>query len=139
MKGNQVQNTISIGLDEAKLIVAAARKKAASEGWSVVIAVLDAGGHLILLERADGTQLGSIQVAQEKAKTALMFKRPSKALEDVVLSGKVHMAQLTGALPIEGGLPLLIDGAVVGAIGVSGVQSFQDGIIALAGLEALAR
>lgn len=133
-----MQNIISIGLEEAKTIAAAARTKAEAEGWTVVIAILDAGGHLILLERADGTQLGSIQVAQDKAKTALMFKRPSKALEEVVLSGKVHMAKLTGALPIEGGLPLVMDGTVVGAIGVSGVQSFQDGAVALAGAAALA-
>lgn len=133
-----MQNIISIGLEEAKIIATAARAKAVAEGWTVVIAILDAGGHLILLERADGTQLGSIQVAQDKAKTALMFKRPSKALEDVVLSGKVHMAKLTGALPIEGGLPLVMDGAIVGAIGVSGVQSFQDGAVALAGAAALA-
>ena len=133
-----MQNIISIGLEEAKIIATAARAKAVDEGWTVVIAILDAGGHLILLERADGTQLGSIQVAQDKAKTALMFKRPSKALEDAVLSGKVHMAKLTGALPIEGGLPLVMDGAIVGAIGVSGVQSFQYGAVALAGAAALA-
>ncbi len=133
-----MQNIISIGLEEAKIIATAARAKAVDEGWTVVIAILDAGGHLIVLERADGTQLGSIQVAQDKAKTALMFKRPSKALEDAVLSGKVHMAKLTGALPIEGGLPLVMDGAIVGAIGVSGVQSFQDGAVALAGAAALA-
>lgn len=134
-----MQNIISIGLEEAKAIVAAARAKADAEGWAVVIAIVDAGGHLILLERADGTQLGSIQVAQDKAKTALMFKRASKALEDVVLAGKLHMANLTGALPIEGGLPLVLDGAIVGAIGVSGVQSFQDGIIAQSGVEAVHR
>jgi glc operon protein GlcG len=132
-----MQNNVSIGLDEAKAITAAARAKAVAEEWNVVIAILDSGGHLITLERADGTQLGSIRVAQDKAKTALMFKRPSKALEDVVLSGKVHMTQLTGALPIEGGLPLIVDGAVVGAIGISGVQSFQDGIVAQAGADAL--
>lgn len=134
-----MQNIISIGLEEAKVIVAAARAKADAEGWAVVIAIVDAAGHLILLERADGTQLGSIQVAQDKAKTALMFKRPSKALEDVVLAGKLHMAKLTGALPIEGGLPLVLDSAIVGAIGVSGVQSFQDGIVAQSGVEALCR
>jgi uncharacterized protein GlcG (DUF336 family) len=134
-----MQNIISIGLEEAKIIATAARAKAVDEGWTVVIAILDAGGHLILLERADGTQLGSIQVAQDKAKTALMFKRPSKALEDAVLSGKVNMAQLTGSLPIEGGLPLVMGDAIVGAIGVSGVQSFEDGAVALAGAHALVR
>lgn len=81
-----MQNIISIGLEEAKIIATAARAKAVDEGWTVVIAILDAGGHLILLERADGTQLGSIQVAQDKAKTALMFKRPSKSLTHNYLS-----------------------------------------------------
>ena len=132
-----MQNIVSIGLQEAKVIVAAARAKAEAEGWTVAIAIVDAGGYLILFECADGTQLGSIQVAQDKAKTALMFKRPSKALEDVVLAGKVHMANLTGALPIEGGLPIVLNGAIVGAIGVSGVQSAQDGIIAQSGVAAL--
>jgi uncharacterized protein GlcG (DUF336 family) len=134
-----MQNIVSIGLEEAKVIVAAARTRADADGWTVVIAIVDAGGHLILLECADGAQLGSIQVAQDKAKTALMFKRPSKAMEDVVLSGKLHMANLTGAIPIEGGLPLVLNGAIVGAIGVSGVLSFQDGVIAQSGAEALRR
>lgn len=134
-----MQNILSIGLEEAKAVATAARKRADADGWTVVIAIVDAGGHLILLECADGTQRGSIQVAQDKAKTALMFKRPTKALEDVVLSGQFHMANLTGAIPIEGGLPLFLDNAIVGAIGVSGVLSFQDGIIAQSGVEAFGR
>lgn len=132
-----MRTILSLGLAEARRITDAARAKAVAEGWNVVIAVLDAGGHLILLERADGTQLGSVQVAQDKARTALLFKRPSKAIEDVVLGGRANMAQLTGALPIEGGLPLLVDGQVVGAIGISGVQSSQDGEVAAAGAAAL--
>ena len=127
----------TLGLEAAKHVAAAASTKAQAEGWTVVIAVLDAGGHLIYLERADGTQLGSVLVAQEKARTALMFKRPSKALEDAVLGGKPHMGHLPGATPIEGGLPILIDDEIVGAIGVSGVQSFQDGLVAQAGVDAL--
>lgn len=132
-----MQTIPSIGLAEARQIASAARTKAVAEGWNVVIAVVDAAGHLILLERADDTQLGSIQVAQDKARTALMFRRPSKALEDAVNGERPNMAELTGALPIEGGLPLTVNGAFVGAIGISGVQSFQDGIIAQAGAEAL--
>lgn len=134
-----MQNIVSIGLQDAKFIVAAARAKAEAEGWTVAIAIVDAAGHLILFECDDGTQLGSIQVAQDKAKTALMFKRPSKALEEVVLAGKIHMANLTGALPIEGGLPIVLNGVIVGAIGVSGVQSVQDGIIAQSGVAALSQ
>lgn len=132
-----MQTIQSIGLSEARRIADNAREKAVSEGWNVVIAIVDAGGHLVLLERADNTQLGSIVVAQEKARTALMFRRPTKALEDAVNGERPNMAGLTGALAIEGGLPLVIDGNTVGAIGISGVQSFQDGIVAEAGAKAL--
>ncbi len=98
-----------------------------AEGWTVVIAIHDNGGNLLYLERADGTQLGSIVVAQEKSRTALRFKRPTKVLEDTVLAGRVHMMSLPGITSVEGGLPLIVDGEVVGSIGVSGVQSSQDG------------
>jgi uncharacterized protein GlcG (DUF336 family) len=124
-------------LADAQRVAAAARTKAVAEGWAVVIAIVDDGGHLMLLERADGVQKGSVVVAQEKAKTALLFKRPSKAFEDMVNGGKPQMASLPGATPIEGGLPLLVDGQVVGAIGISGVTSAQDGQIAAAGVAAL--
>jgi glc operon protein GlcG len=127
----------SISLADAKAIAAAASAKAVAEGWKVVIAIHDDGGNLVYLERADGTQLGSIQVAQEKSRTALRFKRPTKILEDTVLSGKVHMMSLPGITSVEGGLPLVVDGEVVGSIGVSGVLSFQDGQVAAAGAAAL--
>ncbi len=126
-------------LADAKTIAAAASAKAVAEGWTVVIAILDVGGHLIYLERADGTQLGSVFVAQEKAKTALMFKRPTKALEDGVLGGKIHMLSLPGATAVEGGLPLTLNGEIVGSIGVSGVLSSQDGQVAAAGQDAVAK
>jgi uncharacterized protein GlcG (DUF336 family) len=128
----------TLSLADAKKIAAAASAKAQAEGWNVVIAIHDSGGNLLYLERADGTQLGSIQVAQEKSRTALRFKRPTKALEDAVLSGRVHMMSLPGITSVEGGLPLLLDGEIVGSIGVSGVQSSQDGQIAAAGAAALA-
>src|SRR5690606_36270051 len=96
-----------------------------------------AGGNLIYLERADGTQLRSIVVAQEKSRTALMFKPPTKMLEDTVLSGRVHMMSLPGITSVEGGLPIIVDGEIVGSIGVSGVQSSQDGQVAAAGVAAL--
>ena len=127
----------TLSLAEAKKVAAAASAKAQSEGWTVVIAIHDNGGNLIYLERADGTQLGSIRVAQEKSRTALMFRRPTKALEDVILSGRVHMMSLPGITSVEGGLPLLVDGEIVGSIGVSGVQSSQDGQVAAAGAAAL--
>ena len=123
----------TLSLADAKLVAAAASAKAVAEGWNVVIAILDAGGHLIYLERADGTQLGSVQVAQEKARTALLFKRPTKALEDAILGGKLHMLSLPGATKVEGGLPLVKDEQIIGSIGVSGVLSSQDGQVAAAG------
>lgn len=128
----------TISLADAKAIAAAASAKAVSEGWNVVIAIHDSGGNLVYLERADDTQLGSIQVAQEKSRTALRFKRPTKDLEDTVLSGRVHLMSLPGITSVEGGLPLLVDGEIVGSIGVSGVQSSQDGQVAAAGAAALA-
>ncbi len=127
----------TLSLADARKIAAAASAKAVAEGWNVVIAIHDNGGNLIYLERADGTQLGSIVVAQEKSRTALRFKRPTKVLEDSILSGRVHMMSLPGITSVEGGLPLLLDGEVVGSIGVSGVQSSQDGQVAAAGAAAL--
>jgi glc operon protein GlcG len=128
----------TLSLADAKQIAAAASTKAMAEGWDVVIAIHDNGGNLIYLERADGTQLGSIVVAQEKSRTALRFKRPTKVLEDTILAGRVHMMSLPGITSVEGGLPLIVDGEVVGSIGVSGVQSSQDGQVAAAGAAALA-
>ena len=128
----------TLSLADAKTIAAAASAKAVAEGWTVVIAIHDNGGNLIYLERADGTQLGSILVAQEKSRTALRFKRPTKALEDAVLSGRVHMMSLPGITSVEGGLPVIVDGEIVGSIGVSGVQSSQDGHVAAAGAAAVA-
>jgi glc operon protein GlcG len=128
----------TLSLADAKTIAAAASAKAVAEGWTVVIAIHDNGGNLIYLERADGTQLGSILVAQEKSRTALRFKRPTKALEDAVLSGRVHMMSLPGITSVEGGLPVIVDGEIVGSIGVSGVQSSQDGQVAAAGAAAVA-
>lgn len=128
---------LALSLADAKAIAAAATAEAQRQGWTVVVAIVDDGGHLMYLERLDGTQLASGTVAQEKARTALLFKRPSKALEDVVLGGRTVMLGLPGATPIEGGLPLVKDGHLLGAIGVSGVQSFQDGIVAAAGVAVL--
>lgn len=124
-------------LADARRVAAAARAKAEAEGWTVVVAIVDEGGHLMFLERADGTQKGSSVVAQEKARTALLFKRPTQALEAAIAAGKLQMLDLPGATPIEGGLPLRVDGEVVGAIGISGVLSSQDGEVAAAGAAAL--
>lgn len=125
-------------LDDAKAVAHAAHIAAAGNGWTVVIAILDAGANLLYLERMDGTQIGSVRVAIGKGKTAVSFKRPTKILEDAVNGGRTNMLGLPGVTPIEGGLPLIYQGEIVGAIGVSGVQSFEDGIVAKAGADVLA-
>jgi glc operon protein GlcG len=121
-----------LSLEDAKAAAAAAAAVARENGWTVVIAILDDGGHLQYLERMDEVQLGSVVVAQEKARTALLFKRPTKAIENAVLGGRTVMMGLPGATPIEGGLPLINQGKIIGAVGVSGVLSSQDGIVAKA-------
>ncbi len=123
----------ALSLADAKAIAAAARAKAEENNWNVVIAIVDEGGHLMLLERMDYTQLGSIEVAQAKARTAFLFRRPTRKLEDSILGGRTVILNLPEATPIEGGVPLMNKGEMIGAIGVSGVQSHQDGLIADAG------
>jgi len=127
----------ALSLDDAKRVAAAARVEAEKNGWAVVIAVADDGGHLMYLERMDGCQKASSRIAEKKARTAILFKRPTKAIEDLVLEGRPVMMGLPGAVPLEGGVPLIKDGHFLGAIGVSGVQSYQDGVIARAGVAAL--
>ncbi len=126
-----------LSLDDALRITAAARRAATDNNWNVVIAVVDDGGHLISLERMDGTQKGSVRVAEQKARTAILFKRPTKAFEDMVLQGRAVMMTMPDVICLEGGLPLIRDGVHVGAIGVSGVKSSEDGIIAAQGASAL--
>ena len=104
-----------------------------ANNWAVVIAVVDAAGHLVHLRRMDGVQLGSVLVAQEKAKTAALFRRPTKAFAELVAGGATGILGLPGVVPIEGGVPLLAGGTVIGAVGVSGVTSAQDGVVANAG------
>jgi glc operon protein GlcG len=132
-----VKNALT--LTDAKLIAAAAKAEAVKNNWRVTIAVLDDGGNLLFLQRLDEAPLGSIVVAQEKARTALLFKRPTKVFEEIIASGRTAMLTLPGATPIEGGLPLLNNGQLIGAIGVSGVQSPQDAQIAGAGVEVAAK
>ena len=128
-----------IGIENARKIMTAAEAEATKNNWAVVIAILDSGGHLVMLHRRDDVQLSSIEIAQGKAKTALLFKRPSKVLDDAISSGGagLRFLALPGIVPLEGGMPILADGKIVGAIGVSGVLSSQDSQIARAGLEAL--
>jgi uncharacterized protein GlcG (DUF336 family) len=124
-------------LADAERITAAAEAKAKAEGWNVVIAILDDGGHLISLKRMDGVQIGSIEVAQAKARSAVYFKRSSKVFEDAMKAeGGSKITTLPNAVGVEGGLPIFKDGIIVGSIGISGVTSAQDGIIADAGVKA---
>ncbi|MGQ0657540.1 MAG: heme-binding protein [Chromatiales bacterium] len=124
-------------LRAAKQIVAAAEAEAKRRGTTVVIAVVDDGGHLLLLERLDDTQVASSEVAIAKARTASIFRRPSKVFEDQVREGRVAAITLPGATPLQGGLPLTVDGQVVGAVGVSGNSPQQDEEIAAVGVAAL--
>jgi len=126
-------------LEIAKQVAAAAAAEAVANKWTVVICILDEGGNLMYLERADDTQIASIQVAQAKSQSAVGFKRPTKVFEDAVAGGRTAIVKLPGAMPIEGGIPLMLNGRVAGAIGVSGVTSQQDGQIAKAGADALAK
>ena len=127
-------------LEAAKAAMAAAEAEAARNGWPVAIAVVDSGGHLVALHRLDDTQYASIEIAHGKARTALEFRRPTKALEDTVAGGGAGLRVLAipGAWPLEGGMPIVAGGKIVGAIGVSGVLSSQDAQVAKAGAEAAA-
>jgi glc operon protein GlcG len=126
-------------LADAKAIAAAAEAEALKNQWRVTISVLDDGGNLLYLQRLDDAPVGSVTVSHEKARTAFLFKRTTKSIEEAVAGGRTVMLALPGATPIEGGLPLLHEGRVVGAIGVSGVQSSQDAQIAQAGVEVAAK
>ena len=125
-------------LENAKRIAAAAETEAQSNNWRVVIAVVDDGGHLLYLQRSHDTQFGSVETAIMKARAAVAFQRPTKTSEDAVQSGRLIHLALPGVIPAEGGVPLQINGMVVGGLGISGVRSFQDGQIAVAGAAALA-
>ena len=135
----QLATRKALTLDVAKQIAAAAEAEAKKNSWNVVIAIFDEGGNLIYLQRMDETQIGSIEVAQRKALSAIKFKRPTKAFEEALVGGRQAILSLPGAVPVEGGLPITHEGRVIGAIGVSGVTSQQDGQIAKAGLDALAK
>ena len=127
-----------IDLDAAKKVMAAAEAEATKNNWPMAIVILDSSGHTVMLHKLDNTQYGSIRVAEDKAQTALDFRRPSKVFEDLVAQGGINMRilSLRGAAPLEGGVPILVDGKIIGAIGVSGGASSQDGQVAKAGADA---
>jgi uncharacterized protein GlcG (DUF336 family)/quercetin dioxygenase-like cupin family protein len=124
-------------LGAAKAVAAAAEAEAIKRGATVVIAVVDDGGHVMVLERLDDTQVASVEVGIGKARTAAIFRRPSKVFEDQIRDGRVAALALPGATPLQGGIPLVVDGAVVGAVGVSGNTPQEDEDIAKAGAAAL--
>ncbi len=131
-----MSNKIILTLDDAKIITAASEAEAGRNDWPVVIAIVDDGGHLVHLLRLNNTQFGSVEVAIEKARSAIAFRRPTKMWEDHIAEGRLRYLGLPGAVPIEGGLPIYAGGQFIGAIGVSGVRSNQDAQIAQAGLDA---
>jgi uncharacterized protein GlcG (DUF336 family) len=133
--GAQLAEKKALTLESAKKIAAAAEAEAKKNSWNVVIAIVDDGGHLLYLQRMDGTQTGSIEVAIKKAQTAMSFKRPTKVFEDAIAGGRNALIALHGALPLEGGVPVTVGGQIIGAIGVSGVKSTEDGQIAKAGAD----
>ncbi|PYN55699.1 MAG: hypothetical protein DMD92_16770 [Candidatus Rokuibacteriota bacterium] len=133
----QLTDKKALTLVAAKKMAAAAEAEAVKNNWRMVIAVVDDGGYLIYLQRTDETQAGSVDVAIQKAKSAAMFRRPTKVFEDAVAGGRNALLGLTGAVPIEGGVPIMLDGKLLGAVGVSGGSAAQDGQVAKAGVDAL--
>jgi len=129
----------AITLENAKKVTAPAIAEARKNNWAMAVAILDIGGNLVYFEKMDGTQTGSVRVAIGKARSAVMFKRSTKVFQDAVAAGGdgLRLLRLEGAVPIEGGLPLVMDGKIVGAIGVSGATSAQDGVAAKAGADVL--
>ena len=128
-----------IPLEVAKEIAAAAEAEAGRRGATVVIAVVDEGGHLLVLHRLNNTQVASVDVGIGKARTAAIFRRPSKVFEDQVKEGRVAALALPGATPLQGGVPIVYRGSVIGAIGVSGNTPQEDEDIAKAGAAAAKR
>ena len=128
-----------IGNEGAKKVAALALAEAAKNKWTMAVAIVDTAGVLVYYEKMDNTQLGSAEVAIEKARTSALFKRPTKAMQDALAAGGdgLRILGLHGATPIEGGLPLIADGKIIGAIGVSGGASSQDGQCAKAGADSV--
>jgi uncharacterized protein GlcG (DUF336 family) len=126
-----------ITLEEAKKAMSAAEAEARKNNWNVAIAIVDAGGSLILFQKIDDTQLGSVKIAIGKAQTAVNFKRPTKAIEDIVAGGRQAFLAVEGITPLQGGLPVMADGKLIGAVGVSGVMSNQDEQVAQAAVNVL--
>lgn len=125
----------TVSADAARRATAAALAESARNGWAMCITVVDTAGQLVHFDKMDDCQSGSIQVSIDKARSAALFRRPSKVFGDMLAAGNTYVLSLTGAVPVEGGIPLVQDGKVVGAIGVSGGTGAQDGQVAKAGAD----
>lgn len=125
-------------LAAAQEMAAAAEAEATRNGWNLVIVILDDGGNLLYLQRMDGVQLASLQIAQAKARTALLYRRPSKDFADRLATGNTPLA-MPEVMPLEGGLPIVVNGQVIGAIAASGATGAQDAQAAQKGIDALVR
>jgi uncharacterized protein GlcG (DUF336 family) len=127
-----------ISLEQAKKVMAGAEAEAKKNNWPVAIVILDSGGQMVMMQRLDNTQWGSTDIAKEKARTAVALRRPTKVLQDGIAQGGVNLRFLsTGFSVLEGGIPIVQDGKIIGSIGVSGVTSAQDAQTAQAGQDAL--
>jgi glc operon protein GlcG len=128
-----------ISLENAKKAAAPALAEAVKNHWNMAVAVVDPSGNLVYYEKMDDTQLGSANVAIDKARSAALFKRPTKVFQDTLAAGGegLRLLKIQGAVPVEGGIPLVLEGKIVGAIGVSGGASAQDGQCAKAGADAI--
>lgn len=135
----QIPYGMSIGTEEAKRVAAGAVAEARRNTWNMAVAVVDPAGYLVYFERMPNTQLGSVDLSIEKARTAALFRRPTKVFQDAVAAGGdgLRVLRLTGTIPNEGGVPIIVDGKVVGAIGISGGSVDQDGQAAKAGASQL--
>ena len=131
-----MQTKLTLTAEDAQTIMAACKAEAAKNNWKVAIAVVDEGGYLLHLERVDGAPLPSAEIATLKARTAAIAKAPTKALEDIVKE-RPAVGLMPGRLPVQGGVPIIHEGQCVGGIGVSGVKSPEDEVVALAGRAAL--
>jgi uncharacterized protein GlcG (DUF336 family) len=129
---------LNISVEDAKKAAALSLTEARKNNWAVAVAVVDPSGNLVYYEKMDNTQLGSANISVDKARTAARFKRPTKAFQDALAAGSdgLRILGLEGVTPVEGGFPLLLDGKIVGAIGVSGATSAQDAQCAKAGADA---
>ena len=124
-------------LEDCLKISAAAEKEARNNSWNVAIAILDDGGHLLHFARMDGATPANATIALEKGRTAAVSRRSSGKWEEIIKGGRTAMLKMPGILPVQGGVPIVVDGTCIGAVGVSGVQSQQDEQIAQAGIDAL--